>query len=169
MLDHNASVANVEINVPLMVKYPGETQGTVVSTPVSAGVDLLPTMLDVVGGPRLEDLNGVSLRRPDPERFVLAETFRHPRLAQFEAYKGVERAIISDRFKVVRGHAGERTVYSVQSDGSERLVAEPAHNAAEALDATLVRWVAQAPRLRSTPANLDPETIEELRSLGYIR
>jgi hypothetical protein len=53
--------------VPLFIKYPGQTTGETVDQPVF-GIDILPTMVDVLGIDTSLDFDGVSLLELDEER-----------------------------------------------------------------------------------------------------
>ena len=49
------------VRVPMIVRSPGSPTGTHIDTPVSAGVDIWPTMLDWVGASADSEVSGESL------------------------------------------------------------------------------------------------------------
>lgn len=60
-LEHSVSYYEEMLNVPLIVRVPGEGRGTVVDETVGL-VDVMPTLLDVLGVPGPEGMQGRSLR-----------------------------------------------------------------------------------------------------------
>src|SRR5581483_1810447 len=78
-LGHPASVYQQLVHVPLLIKYPRSMPseaGRQVEATVS-GIDLLPTVLDTVGIPIPQNLQGQSLRtmNPNGNTTVFAESF----------------------------------------------------------------------------------------------
>jgi arylsulfatase A-like enzyme len=76
---HRNSLYEEVLRVPLLIRYPGTLPvGQVLDAPVS-NLDILPTILDLVGIERPASLDGVSLRpllqgeNPPPSRLILAE------------------------------------------------------------------------------------------------
>src|SRR5581483_6523316 len=61
MMEHTVSVYQDQVHVPLIIHYPRQTQAETVDTTVSH-VDLMPTILDVLGYPMPKPTQGRSLR-----------------------------------------------------------------------------------------------------------
>src|SRR6185503_10510055 len=76
-IEHTRTLYDEIMHVPLIVRLPGEGRGRVVTDQVGL-VDLMPTLLDVLGVPSSPSLQGRSLQPliaggSLPERAVLAE------------------------------------------------------------------------------------------------
>jgi len=183
---HGHDLFREMVRVPLIVKLPGgAAAGTRVSG-TSRGVDVMPTILDVVRVAGTPEMQGVSLR-------PLWETVdAAPRAAFVEALEsqGEAKAIQAGRYKYIvrmgseevlregRGHippAPEwRGLFDLRDDPGERRnlvegeMPEATRQEADRLDRALREHVlAQHPDSR--PASLDPEMIERLRTLGYVQ
>ena len=183
---HGHSVWKEMVRVPLIVKLPGEEAAARRVSALSRGVDVMPTVLDVVRVAGSPEMQGVSLRplweTEDPA----------PRVAFVESLESLdeEKAIQTHRYKYLlridadsvaregRAHipttAQWRGLYDLREDPDERvnLLEGSPPPAAEAQAADLDRALrdhiaAQHPD--SQPASLDPEMIERLRALGYVR
>ncbi|MBN2345735.1 MAG: sulfatase-like hydrolase/transferase [Candidatus Aminicenantes bacterium] len=79
---HAITLENEIIHVPLVIKYPGQREPAIVEENCSQ-VDILPTVVDVLGLSPLEGLSGKSLRSkaPEPLRIVMSESYtwqEHP-------------------------------------------------------------------------------------------
>jgi arylsulfatase A-like enzyme len=185
---HGQTVFDELIHVPLIVKLPGERHAGIRVPSVSSTVDVMPTILDVaaVRGPTTQ-MQGESLR-PRWEGGAQGP----PRIAYSECLAGHAEAksVRSEHLKyIVRIPAGTvaqsgrafipsapdtRELYDLVADPGEihNLMLPNAGAARErlatVLDAALRRQTAgrvgQAER-----QTLDKETIDRLRSLGYVR
>jgi len=51
------------LRTPLMIKFPGEIQGGIYSEELVQNLDLAPTLLDIAGVEKLDDMQGVSLKQ----------------------------------------------------------------------------------------------------------
>jgi arylsulfatase A-like enzyme len=182
---HGHNLRREMVRVPLIVKLPGqEAAGTRVAA-LSRGIDVMPTVLDVLRVPGSPQMQGTSLRplwereAPDP-RTVFVEALEHPT---------EEKAIQTERFKYTvrvgaesvagRGRAHIpaspewRGLYDLESDPGETNdllegTASPEHvRVAGELDRALREHVAEQ-RPDSRPKTIDPATLERLRQLGYV-
>ena len=167
-VEHGQSLFEEEMRVPLIVIHPrGLGAGLRVATPVSA-VDLLPTVLELVGaGEPPEHAEGRSLvpllrGEPAPERPL----FAIGRLGWWAVWQG--------RWKLVNGHGWRQPMlFDLAADPGETrdLFATEGARAAE-MDRTLrdwlrrtrERWGPYAPG-RHRPSQ---EAERELRALGYL-
>ena len=75
LFGHGISVYQELVRVPLVIKYPGTDRGEVVDQVVS-GVDVLPTVLDVLGYGAPEGVHGVSLLDGGADRSVPVVTVK---------------------------------------------------------------------------------------------
>lgn len=151
---HGAGLAEEVLRVPLIVKYPHQQTGRTVHAPVSQ-VDVLPTVLDVLGLPIDRSLDGTSLRGIEglPPRTLLAES--PPSVA---IYRGNRKLLVQAN--------GKRALFALKGDGGHSLLLPDDHpdglSLRRALDSWLVRGASEPRRVP------DPATRDRLKSL-YVR
>jgi arylsulfatase A-like enzyme len=186
---HGPNVHAEVVNVPLILHGPGIPRDRRVTTPVGH-VDLMPTLLELVGAPRPDSVTGRSfagLLRPDaalPEPHpVYSEAWRRPSGRRGQPGLSVR---LGSR-KLVREPVGSGYRYryfDVEGDPREQndLYAQAAAEASDLrglLDAYPERAASTASRLSRgkpplAPADAgpelepDPELEERLRALGYV-
>ncbi|HYG64316.1 MAG TPA: sulfatase [Thermoanaerobaculia bacterium] len=172
--EHGASLYQELIHVPLMLKLPGRTgAGRRIGETVRQ-VDVLPTLLDVLGGKIPPGIQGRSLLP------LLQSPSRRPRRppAAFSSLdvdgRRIESAILQDR-KLIHTLAHDRRpagleLYDLAADPGER------RNLAAADPATVrgLSWLLEQRARAGTPEKppqvpLDPELEKQLRALGYLR
>jgi len=122
LMEHGVSVYQDQIYVPLIIKYPNNKDGNVINDPVIS-VDIMPTILDVTGYEVPDDVQGVSLLKLGSvkTRSIISESFPdrdllnlHPR------FHRIERAIFSWPYKLISSTAGEKELYDLSKDPSEK-------------------------------------------------
>lgn len=170
--EHGATLYQELVHVPLLLKLPrGAGSGRRVGETVRQ-VDVLPTILNVLGGEIPQGIHGRSLLP------LLQAPSRRPPTA-FSSLdldgRRIESVIMEDR-KLIHTLAHDRhpvglELYDLASDPGERrnlAAAEPA--AVRGLSRLLERRAraAGAPP-KAPPVALDPELEEQLRALGYLR
>ncbi|MDJ0850274.1 MAG: sulfatase [Myxococcota bacterium] len=163
---HTFTLYDELISIPLIVRYPSATrpglsQPRVDSEPSSL-LDVLPTVLDVVGiAPEGPSAGTSLLQRRPADRPLYSETYRGVAL----------RSVSSGGWKLIEDRkAGTRALYDLRDDASESrdLWADPAHAAVRSeLEATLERWPAGGRASEGEPIEVSPEERERLRALGY--
>jgi arylsulfatase A-like enzyme len=171
LMEHNVSVYQEQIAVPLIVKYPGQTAGRVVSTPVS-GADFTPTVLELLRLPVLGGTQGRSLMdETSADRQIVSESFPRPALLDLDPrFHRVQRAKIEWPYKLIVSTDGTRELYRLDTDPGERQnLFAPTEPAAASIAARLDAWLAQAVAEVGEAPTMDPESLERLRSLGYVR
>lgn len=110
------------INIPLIVKLPGQTQGHVINTPVSQA-DLAPTMIEFAKAAPLPKAEGRSLM-PGLRSGMLAATpvfsMSMERQSRFQALSSGNYAVIDGRYKLVK-HVmpDQRELYDLNTDPRE--------------------------------------------------
>jgi arylsulfatase A-like enzyme/Tfp pilus assembly protein PilF len=169
---HGYFVYDTTIRVPLMVRFPGTMySGRVISDPVSH-VDLMPTILDVLNRPIPGGVDGKSLLpviagAPDSTtREVYSESF-YPLLHYGWAPL---RSIRTDRYKLIDVPRAE--LYDLKNDSEElndvfREQREIADELTTRLKNLRMKIESNAPT-EASPSDLDQETIDRLRALGYM-
>jgi arylsulfatase A-like enzyme/cytochrome c-type biogenesis protein CcmH/NrfG len=162
---HGLFVYDATLKVPWIMAGPGIGAGRV-STTVARGIDLLPTLLDYAGVAPRADLEGRSLRpaaegREMADAPVYAESLYPERefgWAPLHAWRTARHKLIE---------APRPELYDLEADAGERTnraADEPAR-------VEELRRVLQSALSRPAPAaaaEVDPETAERLRALGYV-
>ncbi len=166
---HSMLLYNSTLHVPLIVRVPGVAGGTVVDQRVGT-VDLLPTVLDLLGIDRPPGVQGRSLAplllegRELPEAPLYAETLA-PRLAH---RWGALRAWISGDDKYIFGPRPELFDLATDSNELDDLV-DHRPEEAERLQRRLADFLQrEAVEGLPGPAQMDAETKERLAALGYL-
>lgn len=171
--EHGFFIYNSTLHVPLIFKLPSGMGTPHVVTRLVGIIDVAPTLLDLIHlqDPLTRQFQGTSLA-PDilgkgaaRERPVYAETY-YPR----DSFGWSEmRGITTERFKYIQAPHPE--FYDLRSDPQEArdLYAERASLAAalrEQLTGIERRYASTQPAATGPP--LPPETVEKLKSLGYL-
>jgi arylsulfatase A-like enzyme len=150
------------LRVPLLVRARGRLpEGRVVEDTVRS-VDVLPTVLDLLGLPVPAGLAGESLLPAlRGERAFPASAFSE------EHARGIDLlALRREGWKWIRGR-GRAELYRLEQDPLEAapLPGEPPETLRTELEAFPTRFPARS----SAEIELDPATLEHLRALGYVR
>ncbi len=168
-LEHGRTFYDEMLRVPLIVRVPGEGQGRVVTQQVGL-VDVLPTLLDVLGVETPRAVQGRSLRpllrgESLAARAQFGEAGMEPR----------ERAVRTDGWKYVRRPGGREELYDLRADPGEtddRCARAP--ETCRELRGKLRTFLRESAALRratrlptAREAPVDDATRERLRSLGY--
>jgi arylsulfatase A-like enzyme len=180
---HGATTTEEMIRVPFILKLPGQAQAGRRVAAVSRAIDVMPTILDVLGfadGPRA--MQGESLRplweqRGAEARAALSEalsgvreskslrTLRHKYVVSFKP-AGADRFAIPARPERVE-------LYDLLEDpGETRNLLSPSSAEASALASRLdaqLRRVASERRGTPERSRLDAEALERLKALGYLQ
>jgi arylsulfatase A-like enzyme len=154
------------LRVPLIVRLPQGPRGLRVAAPVS-GIDVMPTLLGLLGVPVPEGLDGVDLRAQlrgeaaPADRPLLAETGPG-------SNRDALRSLRDARFKLVLDRRdGRRSLYDLAADPGEQRDVSAEH---PEVVARMVEVLARhAERERIAPVAPEPsrEVRERLRALGY--
>lgn len=175
-LEHSFSYYEEMLHVPLVIRVPGEGRGRVVEQTVGL-VDVMPTLLDVLGVEAPPGLEGRSLRAlwrhggaaPSAESAYVGEASFH---------RG-DLALRGPGWKYIQGAAApgqppRQELYDLVTDPGEkrnRCPDEPTlcRSREEQLRARMASLRARAEALAAPePATLDGDTRESLRALGYL-
>ena len=171
---HSTHLVEATVHVPLIVRVPG-LPARVVPEQVRL-VDLLPTVLDLVGVRIPAGLDGRSLAPLlHGEALPMAPAYSETLYERFPEVAPAGGELVSLRegaFKLVRSPV-RRELYDLKRDPDELKDAGPAHpDLVAGLEADL-RRVRGVPEVPGTELPLDPEErqrhLERLRSLGYAR
>jgi len=164
---HAFFIYDATTHVPLIVRTPWGLRGR--SRAQASGVDLLPTVLDLLGQPPQEGIDGRSLARAvlvpgaDLGHLAYSETYftryhfgwQHLRSLRDGAMKFVE-APHPELYDLARDPGETKNIYKANSKRGEEM--------RSALEALVEKGGEAAPQRQA----LDPETLQRLAALGYV-
>ena len=166
---HGFFIYNATMHVPLIIRLPGKPAARVAGDPVSL-IDLMPTILSVVGLPAPPQVQGRNLlpslqgKPGEPDRSLYGETFL-PRLHfNWSELRGVENA----KYHFIDAPRPE--LYDLRSDpGEMRNLLSEKKAVAEEMRAQLAALIREysAGKEMAEKTGLDPALMERLKSLGY--
>jgi arylsulfatase A-like enzyme len=169
MAYHQFSLFEELLNVPLLVKQPGQRSGGVADE-LRSLVDVAPTVLKAAAEDPPDRMQGRPLQVEEGHEAVFAEYGGpYPPLRdRWGSYDGFERydrglqAVRTDEYKLIVGTDGERALYDV-TDG-ERPIADGA--VADELQATLEATLGSLPTERRHDV-VDRHVEAHLERMGY--
>lgn len=170
---HARNLYNETLNVPLIVKWPGQRRGQVVES-LAQHVDLLPTLLRAAGAPMPQGLPGMDLALvaasgEDPEALSGRRVFSH---LNHRGREGV--SVVHASWKLIhpltRDLAGSPQLHDRARDPREstnRFTELPVRGGF--LD-SLIRGEMDRSRqgMKAERFRIDPETRKALEALGYL-
>jgi arylsulfatase A-like enzyme len=172
MFAHGVSVYQDQVHVPLIIKYPKTRQSSVVTDYVSVA-DLMPTILDLLGYEVPSGLDGRSLLRPGQQRAgtLISESHSFGRYRNIHArFRRVERAVFLGPAKLITSTSGKQELYEIHQDPAEEHDLYSTRNVqVRELSEMLQAWLSLVHVSRSGPVKQRRETLERLRSLGYLQ
>ena len=170
-ISHSTTPYDELVRVPLIVKLPGNRHaGTEVADQVRL-VDVMPTLLDLLGLPVPPEVAGCSLqplwaggpaaeRQPGCEEAVIE-------IAEEGAYPVV--AVRAGGFKYIHHEHADDELYDLSSDPAEtRNLIGAGLPGAERLRERALEVVAARQTLSGERIELDEKTIRDLKALGYL-
>ena len=181
IFSHGWRLFDPSIHVPLLISFPAGIPSNVRVDPVVQSVDVLPTVLDVLGLEPTEGIDGHSLLplmegRDEAERFALAKTTKtvtYDRLG-LGGDQNDHYAIRTGDWKLMQTESGDSTLlFDLNRDPKElRDVAEREPAQRDQLGALLEAYVERGgPGIqRRELSDEERAALEErLRALGYVR
>lgn len=166
---HTGSLHEELVHVPLVVRLPGKAlAGTVIDAPVST-IDILPTILDLVGATPPAGLPGRSLAR----LLRGGKLEPRPQVSEVSDFTGDLRSITEYPWKLIYDlKKNKGALYNLERDPGETrdIAAEQPERAAE-LGRHLRQWLQIAkPRWPDAPpVELTPAERRRLQQMGYLR
>lgn len=172
--DHGYYLYEGNLHVPLAIRYPGGRGGGTRDHRLASILDIMPTVLDVVGVPVPQNLDGVSLVRQDEHLFTERTLIA---LSHFGVGKEAQElpphtfhdyAVRTPTLKYILDDEGPVIeLYNLTSDPNETVNLWPYHPIlADELAHSLERF-------RESQGDVDEQTVspdqrEMLESLGYV-
>jgi tetratricopeptide (TPR) repeat protein len=163
---HGIFLYDSTLHVPLILKLPGSSTGSVSQSQVRT-IDILPTVLDLLGIPSPQTLDGQSLRaylseKESVSRTLFAET-------DYPLHFGWAplRAVRAEGFKFVESPRPE--LYDLGTDPGElKNTYVPWDATVQKLRKILADERAQKPPTAPSGGSVGVATLDELRALGYL-
>ena len=170
-LKHSRGVYSELIHVPLMLKIPGYGGANRTATHVQT-IDIMPTIFDILGIEVDQRLMGQSIFDfiDQPNRPILSENLR------MQESRNPQRSVILEEHKLIKTLlSGRFALFNLQEDPGERhdlIDQRQTEVTANELRDLLRRFVIWNEKLGtgldSVETELDEETIEQLKALGYL-
>jgi arylsulfatase A-like enzyme len=176
---HGNSLYEEQVHVPLIMRLPGIIPaGRVIEYKLASLVDVVPSVLDLTGTPPALGVQGLSLRAAwesgtdRPLRAVFAEL--RPSVGWRRTNPDLGRGLRMIRTidaHYIEGNDGPRELYRTAEDRlEEHNVIKTEPTLAQSLETALHGWQARTgPEGPVNRLNLTPETVKQLKALGYIR
>lgn len=164
---HGSNLHRESLDVPLIVKYPRQSEGTVVQTKVQH-VDILPTVLDWIGRQPAAGVHGNSLLA------LSASERSEPIVSHIDLRLDPQYSLVLGNWKLMRTHGVDGMTYQLFEIGGDP---EELHDLSEDLPIRVAAMNAQldlllsdagTPLAESEPAEVDQEMEDALRALGYL-
>lgn len=172
---HGFTLHREVLQVPLMIKLPHQKEARRVDTPVTL-MDVLPTVLDVIGAPADPGLDGQSLL---PAAAGTGRVEERPRLFSVSwPGRAVAKALEEGPWKLVRltssfdGRQDTHLLYDVAKDRAESTDLAETHPEERARQATRLDTLAAAAAVDALPQAeniLEKMDFEALEALGYVQ
>jgi len=167
---HATFVYNSTMHVPLIVRLPGGRGAGRVVRDLASPMDIAPTILEALGIPLPEGMQGVSLLGATrggrvPARSLILESVHAAAAYGWSPVRALQRPV----WKLIDLPDGE--LYDVTEDPREaRNLHEAERSRADEMRQELSQLVADTERSASSTetATIDEETRDRLQSLGYI-
>ena len=166
---HSLLIYNSTLHVPLIIKYPNQQfANTRISSWVGL-VDIFPTVLNILGLEIPTDIQGHVLPTDDSQDFH-TEIYSETLSPRFSRGWGEQRGLIKDGYKYIYGPLKE--LYNIDEDHHELnnlINKEP--DLAASMKNDLQDYIDehQVTANPNSSKNLDADTLNTLRGLGYIQ
>jgi arylsulfatase A-like enzyme len=168
---HCSSVYQDQVHVPLLIHFPGQSDGRVVERRLG-GVDLMPTLLDAAGFPVPSGLDGRSFYRTGQgSETVFSESYPdNYKVFLNRRFNRIERAIFDRRYKFISSTIGKRELYDLSIDPNEtHNLYHPDDNISRELEVELTEWIRSHTKAAGRTVKPDQGLRERLKSLGYVQ
>lgn len=146
MMSKDFALYEPAMRIPLIIRAPGGRARNVVNTDPASGIDVYPTLCELLSLPKPDRVHGVSLvgrwegRERDPERTIFAS----------QGTPGTDRAVMmrTPRYKLTRYDDGGGELYDLTKDPDEldNLIESAAYSSTRArLTTQLEEWERRYP------------------------
>ncbi len=167
--EHGETLYEEQLRVPLILKLPGN-QGAGQVLDVRAGhVDVMPTLLEVIGAAVPEDVDGKSLlpaiHGEDAEGGAMT-------LAFLALEKREKRSLVIDGLKLIGDNRSVDRLFDLENDPLELEDQAPERVFERGFmgqELRALEWELAARRRSAEQVEIDPELRKQLEALGYIQ
>jgi arylsulfatase A-like enzyme len=169
---HDIMLYEPSMRIPLVLSYP-EWKPGVVSGLVQS-IDIMPTVLEILGLETSAQLEGKSLaplvHGEDSCTVQIAMCLSYPPKKKSLPIFGTRTETWKLILHELEDGAFRRELFNLDEDpGETRNRSEDEADLADAMEAYYLRWTETIGGGTTAEPELDPETLENLRSLGYIQ
>jgi len=166
---HSLLIYNSTLHVPLIIKYPKQIDANTRISQWVGLVDIFPTVLNTLGINIPNDIQGQILPTENHQDYY-SELYSETLSPRFSHGWGEQRGLIKNGYKYIYGPLKE--LYNLEKDPHEiNNIIETENNIAESMKNDLQDYIDEN-QISANPnssMNLDPETLNTLRGLGYIQ
>ena len=165
---HGRTQYDEVLRIPLILRGPGVPAGTRIARPVSI-VDVLPTVLSLLGEPLPEEIDGTDLLASEGPPGAAAQRILFGEADHNNREPDLTRSARGTRFKLVLDRlSGEHSLYDLGIDPRERRDVKAANpDEVQRLLAALARFESTRSAGPTLPAT-SPEVRKQLEALGYV-
>ncbi|MDP3938060.1 MAG: sulfatase [Deltaproteobacteria bacterium] len=168
MMEHGRWLYSEVIHVPLIIRYPGGRRAGESDSSLISVVDLLPLVSAETGLTLPEGVDGMPV---GALRVILAESYRDNLFIKLfgPRFDRDLRAAIRWPWKIIQSDRGEVELYRLDEDPGELRNLADGRLEREMLSLLDdARAGLKPPARRAAPEGVQPKTLEQLRSLGYV-
>lgn len=169
---HGRTLYREVVHVPLVIRAPGVPAGTIIDTPASL-VDIMPTVLDLVGAPVPQGVDGVSFLPalfgggiPDDDRAVFADLYRKHKFV-LKALRHSGAGSFHYNFQPPRVEFYAADDRAERQDLAKRQDWKRDDGLSAITDWLNDQWRVNRGLVKGRRVQLDDATSEQLRALGY--
>jgi choline-sulfatase len=163
---HGIFLYDATLRIPFLISGPGVPAGLRVKQQART-IDLLPTLLDLIGLAAPQPVQGASLVPAMHGKEAATASYAETLFPKLNMGWAELRSIRTDRWKYVRAPKAE--LYDLVKDSAETENLAASHPAeVKQLEEQLNAAMGAGAEEKVEPAAVDPRTLEQLRSLGYM-
>jgi arylsulfatase A-like enzyme/Flp pilus assembly protein TadD len=163
---HGVFLYDATLRIPFLLAGPGIPRGLRVKQQART-IDLLPTLLELLGVHAPPELQGTSLVPAFAGREVATYSYAETMFPKLNLGWAELRGIRTNRWKYVRAPKAE--LYDLVQDPAETTNTAEIHpSEVKQLEEQLSAIAGNGESEKVEPAAVDPRTLQQLRSLGYL-
>lgn len=159
---HGVTLFDEVLHIPLIIKFPNSTFSNTIVRQQVGSIDILPTLLDVIGIETSDIFEGSSLvdsiKGKKISSYVVSEIGKQ------------EKSIRTESLKYYRKHSSEMLFDLIKDPLEQNDISYNHLNKTAKLKKELESFLDKRPQIfNKDQPNIDKKTLEVLKALGYIR